>query len=592
MEIPQGLNTSSGTHIGADSKQRISDKRRQSYLKHWKRVWFVRSLIFLLLLVALAIGALLSFEHTFATRIYPQITVHGVRVGQMTPAEANSALIEHFAPFLQQPVTLTYGEHTWQPTLAELGIQVDIAGAVQQAMQTGRRATREDTLRTVTAIEMYGWDIPLRVTVDQARMQEYLLARLSEIEESPVDAHLLLDGVRYEVAPEAYGRQVLVDATLLDITAAVQGLSPQVVPVRTRPLKALLSDASVAEARQQVAALLQGPLVLTAGDRTWEWSPEDIVRMIHIDRVPHPEDASDHLVVSLNEKLIRQHINWFAYITEDRGIYPRVDWNGGSPVIFRQGAPGSRIDEERAVAKVVEALWSSERSVELPFTEMPVPTTSEDLAQLGINELLAVGRSSFEDSEAYRVTNILAGMRLLHGILLAPGDEFSFNEAIGSIGAENGFVQGYAIVNERTQLEWGGGICQDSTTMFRAAFWAGLPITERWNHSHYISWYDRFGYGDYGNGPGIDATIFLGGPDLRFVNDTDGWILIQTYADPASEVAEVRLYGTKGGRSVEFGGRSISYRANGTMDVAFTRIIKQDGVETARRTYWSTFTPW
>lgn len=128
--------------------------------------------------------------------------------------------------------------------------------------------------------------------------------------------------------------------------------------------------------------------------------------------------------------------------------------------------------------------------------------------------------------------------------------------------------------------------------MMRAAFWAGLPITERWNHSHYLSWYDKYGYGEYGNGPGIDSTIFLGGADLKFLNDTGAWILIQAYANPENSLAEIRFYGTKGGRTVELAGPRISYRSNGGMDVAFTRIIKQDGIEVDRKTYWSGYTPW
>ncbi|NJO82826.1 MAG: VanW family protein, partial [Blastochloris sp.] len=148
---------------------------------------------------------------------------------------------------------------------------------------------------------------------------------------------------------------------------------------------------------------------------------------------------------------------------------------------------------------------------------------------------------------------------MLHGILVAPGEEFSFNEHIGAINAANGFVEGYAIINNRTQLEWGGGICQDSTTMFRAAFWAGLPITERKGHSFYISWYDTYGYGAYGNGPGIDAAIYTGpgGQDFKFLNDTGNWLLIQTNVDEARTLAEISLYGTSDGRVVEFEGPEI-----------------------------------
>jgi vancomycin resistance protein YoaR len=447
-------------------------------------------------------------------------------------------------------------------------------------------------LRSIAALWQYGLDIPMRIDVDQTAVQQYLLAHLKEIEQPAVDAQVIIDGTRVSVTPAQPGRQVLTDETLADVTAAIQSLEPRTINVRTRPLLPLLDDADANAAKQSIKTVLQAPLTLVAHEDSWVWHPDDLVKMVHVDREPDPAAAGDRLVVSFNEQLARQHLAWYSEQTEEPGVYPRVDWNGGNLTIFREGSPGARIDEDRAAVMVQEAVWTPERTLTLPYEDVPVPSTSAELAQLGINELISVGRSDFTDSQDYRVTNIVAGMRLLHGVLLAPGDEFSFNETIESIGPHNGFVEGYAIVDDKTQLEWGGGICQDSTTMMRAAFWAGLPFTERWNHSRYISWYDKYGYGDYGDGPGIDSTIFLGGADLRFINDTDAWILIQSYANPSAELAEVRMYGTRGGRTVEFGGARVSYRDNGFMDVAFTRIIKEDGVEVNRRTYWSSYEPW
>ena len=159
--------------------------------------------------------------------------------------------------------------------------------------------------------------------------------------------------------------------------------------------------------------------------------------------------------------------------------------------------------------------------------------------------MVSEGKSDFTGSAPYRVTNIQAGLALLNGVLIAPGEEFSFNDTIGEIDESNGFVKGYAIIQQRTQLEFGGGICQDSTTVFRAAFWAGLPITERWGHSFYIGWYDKYGP------TGMDSTIFTGGPDLKFLNDTGHWLLLQTASNPKTGVAAVRLYGTSPQRKVE-----------------------------------------
>lgn len=564
----------------------------------------VASLLVLLALVLVAgLGSVLVFEQAFAHRIYPHISIRGLPVGGLTRAEARARLHEHYAAFLQQPVVLRYGTSTWVPRSGEIGLQLAIDDAVERAFATGRHARTIDSLRAALALWERGLDLPLRVTIDQRTMQRYLLDHVGSVQEAATDAGLTLHGTLPVVLPSSDGRQVLIDATVHDMTAALQTLAPQRVALRTRPLAPVLSDAAVAAARQQVATLLQGPLVLQAGDARWQWPTSELATMVRVERLPVAVGTGDELLVSLNLQPIRAKLQPIIAETYQRGTYPRVAWNGGNLTILRQGTPGHQINEAQALEAISAALWGDSatqpigqhpqemrgaRIVDLPFETVPVPSTSEDLAQLGIREVIGVGRSDFEDSEDYRITNIIAGMRLLHGILLAPGDEFSFNATIGSIGPQNGFVEGYAIVEERVQLEWGGGICQDSTTMFRAAFWAGLPITEWWNHSRYLSWYNKYGYGDYGDGPGIDSTIFLGGPDLRFVNDTDAWILIQAHANPTTDLAEVRIYGTRGGRTVEFGGADITYRDN-KMHVAFTRIIKEHGVEVYRKTYWSTF---
>lgn len=574
-------------------RQRI----RIQYLWSWQR-WLpsigMGFLLLLLLSLSVGMGTVLTWDRFFATRVYPNVRVQGVAMGQMTRTEALRALHRHYADFLQHPVTLAYGGMTWQPALDDLGIEVGFDAAVQQALTAGKHAERKERVRTGTAIWRYGLDIPLQVTVNQATMQRYLVTHLAPITRSAVDARLVIDGVQSSVSPARAGRQALIDATVQDVTVAVQGLEPRTIAVRTRPLAPMISDRAAEKARQSVATLLQSPLVLAAGERTWEWTLTDLVPLVEVQRVPSLTGPGDALVVRVDRAQIRKRLQPVQNATRERGVYPRVNWNGGDLRIFRAGTPGRQVDVGQAEQMIVDALWSSDRTIALPFEEVPVPTTAEDLAQLGIRELISVGRTDFSDSEDYRITNIVAGMRLLHGVLIAPGEEFSFNETIGSIGEENGFVPGWAIVEGGIQQEWGGGICQDSTTMMRAAFWAGLPITERWNHSQYLPWYNKYGYGEYGDGPGIDSTIFLGGVDLRFVNDTDAWILIQAYANVGNSLAEIRFYGTRGGRTVELAGQpTISYSPNGRiMDVAFTRVVKENGVEVYRKTYWSTFRRW
>ena len=297
-------------------------------------------------------------------------------------------------------------------------------------------------------------------------------------------------------------------------------------------------------------------------------------------------------------------------------MYKRQAWNNGDLKIVKPGKSGLRLDEAQAKAAILAAISGPSRTLALPVREVQPQVTEANLHDLGIKELVSLGRSDFTGSAEYRITNIGVGMNILNGILLAPGEEFSFNGNIGSIDKLNGFVEGYAIIQNRTQLEFGGGICQDSTTLFRAAFWAGLPITERWGHSFYISWYDKYALGSYGNGPGMDATIFTGGPDLKFVNDTGHWLLMQSTSNPRTGVAEVAFYGTKPNRQVEItrkvydripaptepqfvfdakqapGTSRQSDHARGGMTIDVYRIVTENGARKQPELFQTKFRPW
>jgi vancomycin resistance protein YoaR len=588
-----------------------------------RRIRLIGQIFAILALVFLfgAGGLLFHLDRTFAGHIYPNISINGISVGQMTETTASNILHERYAPFLEQPIQLTYGEHTWTPDLEELGVRLELDPAVQEALDAGRRNGLMNNLFQVAAVWENGLDVPLHLTVDQSAMQAYLLARAVEVEQEAINAELTLRGTRIQTSHATNGRQALVHDTMQDLTAALQTLEPQTVVLRTRAIAPALDNAAVAAAEREIETLLQGPLTLQAEEQTWEWSERELAALITINQTTRSDNAGSQLVVSLDREEVRQRLEEIARNAGGEATNPRIDWNGGDLKIIEDGQAGRQVNVSRAEQLVLTAMTTPDRVVELPFHVAEPAITAANLDQLSIPDLVAVGKSDFTGSAAYRITNIKAGMDMLHGILLAPGEEFSFNENI-EITAANGFVEGYAIIENRTQLEWGGGICQDSTTMFRAAFWAGLPITERHGHSFYINWYDKYGYGEFGDGPGMDATIYTGpgGSDLKFVNDTGNWLLIQTHVDTARTLAEIRFYGTKPNRTVELEGPPYHQVVNrtsppaapvyiadpsrpvgaprqtdvarGGMTINFTRIIKENGVVVDRETFVTTFKPW
>ncbi len=565
-----------------------------------------------LLLIALVAGAGLWYlDRTFDGRIYPNVAVQGVDLSRMTPAEAQTALNQQFGDFLKSPVVLSYNGQTWEPSAAELGITLNIDATVDQAYKLGRGVNLVRSIQSVAEIWQNGYDLPLALTVDQTQLTAYLRSITGDLNVSPINATLVIGASNAAVSPARDGRIVLVDDTALDITSHLASLKQQSVVIRTEEVKPQVRDSGVITAKNTIDAILQSPLTLTAGpEHSWELTVDDLRAMIELEQVE--TDSGFELRAALNQGLLRQRVATYADEIGRGTVNPRVDFDGGNLTIMRAGQSGLRLDETASAQRIKElATVSTTRTIELVVNEVQADVTPENLHSLGIVDAVGVGKSSFIGSAAYRIQNIKAGSALLDGILIKPGEEFSFNEAIGSIDESNGFVKGYAIVNNRTQEEWGGGICQDSTTLFRAAFHAGLPITERHEHSFRISWYEKY------EPFGMDAAIFTGYLDFRFVNDTGHWLLLNTYVDDATATVTYVLYGTPPNREVILDGPYVTQEyptppepvyvadssvpagvfrqtdtARNGMDITVYRVIKEDGVVVDREPFYTHFKPW
>ncbi len=585
--------------------------------------WLGRVSEWLLVLCTLVVLALLSgtvglllAEREMARRIYPNISVRGVPVGGMTLAEARRAVERHYGAFLYNPVELRFGEHSWRPSAEELGLQLALDEALAEAFAHARGETRLKNLRHALAIWEQGVDLPLRLRVDQHAMQRYLLDVAAAVEQPPEDAAVALAGATVVVTPERWGTQVLVDETLQDITAAVQGMARAPVALRTRALEPRLRDAQVAPVADELRLMLNGPIELegasgpcAAGCR-WSISPERLAGWISVRRVSGA-DGRPTYSVSVDQAGLRAALLPVAAAVRQEGTLPSVAWNGGDLRIVRPGTPGLGLDADETLAALNGALAGGPRRISLPLEPIPPPVTERNLASLGISEQVGLGVSSFARSEQYRITNIRAGARRMNGVLIPPGATFSFNTQLGEVNAANGFVEGLAIVDNRTQKEWGGGLCQVSTTVFRAAFFGGLPISERHEHAFRIGWYEELG-----EPPGLDAAIFTPYNDLRFVNDSGGWLLMESYVDLERQRLTVALYGPSTGRSVSYEHRVLertpapttpvyvndpsqprgylrkSDTARGGIKVVVTRTVTRGGQVLSRDSFLTVFKPW
>ncbi|HEY3228505.1 MAG TPA: VanW family protein [Roseiflexaceae bacterium] len=576
-----------------------------------RRRSFLRILLFILIVTGVAL-ALPYATSLFATgRAMDGVSLGGQPIGGQGRGEILRMLEQRYASFIRSPLTISYEGRTWTPTLDQIGARFDLDQIAAEVLAAGHRGGPIERVEELWALWQGGLDVAPRITVDAGKLQAYLLNLAPEVERPPRDGALsIAEGKVLPTAAQS-GRQALVDATAIDIVRELQNLEPAKVALRTRMLAPALSDDAVAHAADDARALLKGPLLLKRGPQTWSWDSDKIAEFLSIGA------ANGRMSVAVDRDRLARAVEKLAQIADSPSGEPRVAFRKGKLKITQQGKTGWRLKQPETVAAISATLRLAQREIELPAEELTPQVTAKTLPGLGIVELVGEGTTSYEGSAAYRITNIKAGAARMNGVLIPPGDEFSFNTQLGAVDETNGFVKGYAVIGNHTQLEWGGGVCQDSTTVFRAAFWAGLPITERHAHPFYISWYDAFSYPNGEAAPGMDATIFTGVADLKFVNDTGHWLLMEATTDDDNQTLTVRLYGTKPNRTVSVKGPEIDNQvpppsdpvyltdaslpagsvkqtdhARAGKDITVYRIIAENGVQKPPELFFSRFKAW
>jgi len=218
---------------------------------------------------------------------------------------------------------------------------------------------------------------------------------------------------------------------------------------------------------------------------------------------------------------------------------------------FESSKDGYEIDNRAMSTDICNKIndWGNsvetEIKYEIPLIKTVAKIKTGEVNDLGIRELIGRGTSSFRHSSGIRNFNVQKGAEIINRVLVAPNETFSFIKNLGEVTLDNGFKKAYVINKGKTVLDVGGGICQVSTTLFRAMLDAGLNITDRKGHAYRVSYYEE------DSKPGFDATVFIPNPDLKFVNDTGNYVLIQSIYDGVKKTLAYEIYGTKDGRKVE-----------------------------------------
>ncbi|MCE7986074.1 MAG: hypothetical protein DYG89_33270 [Caldilinea sp. CFX5] len=490
------------------------------------------AVLFLVLLLLAVIGGFIGWQFWHVNRIYGGVQIAGVAVGGMTRAAALRTLAEHVEAYPAPAVSLYYQDQQWPLASDQLTAQADLLGAINQAYLVGRQGGWLQ--RTVAQLgAVFGRaDIRPTTSFDATRLQQAVSAIAVQVRH-PGQAARQIGDVALPAVP---GVEVDVTATLNQLLTTLQG-NPASALVRL-PLATVDLPAPVSSAPTTAESVALAPLPAPVQLRDERYGLQLALDPVLLRQfMPHGDPFQ------LDEAALRQKLAAWA---QQLDIAPqdarlRFNPNTGGVTVVQQSQMGRRLDIEATVASIRETVAAHGTQARLVMVEAPPAVDMNRIAEMGIRELVASGVSYFKGSSAARVRNIVVAAEKFEGLVVPPGEIFSFNQGVEDVSAANGFEDSLIIWGDQTATGVGGGVCQVSTTLFRAAYNGGLQIVERYNHGYVVGWYGE---------PGLDATIFTPSVDFRFRNDTGAYLLIDPVVDTENGVMLFNFYGTKPGRQV------------------------------------------
>ena len=473
-------------------------------------------------------GALaLSISQPDQDHIAPGVRVGRVELGGLSRAEALTRLRAAASSVPQ--VTVQAGTQRWNVPASRLGWAYDPQAELDAAAAASRSRTLLQKLRAVIG-RAEPQLLPHLERVDEAQATAALTTLSAPLNSAPRNAAIVFDKTRYTVRPGAAGVQV-------DVKDAVK---TWVRRPETRSLTLTLSGAEPQYTTAALQALVERGNALTRplSVRLGEGGPVFTLTALQVANLFWVRPGG----IQLDKSALANEVKQVAAAVDKPAQSARYALQGGALVKVAETA-GVVSDLAQITALLGQAVLDPKISA-LTLTPKPSEPTIKlaDLPDPGKLTLIASGRSTYYHSSPARRVNVANAATKINGAVVAPGETFSFLNALGGISPQNGFVTGLIISAGRTVDGLGGGVCQVSTTTFRALYQAGLPVVERNQHAYRVGYYEPQ--------VGFEAAVYDPTKDLKMQNDTGGPLLIKTLNDNARSTLTVQVWGLPQARTV------------------------------------------
>ena len=562
----------------------------------------IRAVRWVVLGISLILFVLFSFYNFyFLGKIFPGIYVAGANLGGKSPTEAIATIGQEVN--IPQKIVLSSSDTTFEIFLNDVGLAYDFIDSARAAYGLTRTGNILYDLWTRLSLLASPKTLGVRFTLDEQKLNNNLSEIADQVATSPVYPSAKIVGKEVVIDKGKAGTQVDIPTLRISIGRALSYPTGELVQIPVKTIDPSISDEEAEGFRKRAEIFINKSLEAIFEYQDFLYKGNDLVSFLNA-RGGYDGEAINTLALTISSQVDRQPQN------------PVFVFEGGRVKEFTASKDGVEVQKEELIGlitdnlKLLEESDQASASIEIPVNKTAPKITTGDVNNLGIKELIGRGISRFKGSIPNRIHNIVLASSRFKGVLVPPGETLSFNQLLGDVSELTGFKQAYVIKEGKTVLGDGGGVCQVSTTLFRAALGAGLPIVERVAHAY------RVGYYEQDSVPGFDATVYSPSPDLKIKNDTPGHILIQPAVDTKTATLIFEIYGTNDGRiattskpiissqtpppedlyvddpTIPVGQtKQIDYKAWGAR-VSFNYSVTRAGEVIYKKTFVSNYRPW
>ncbi len=519
--------------------------------------WLLAGSLIIFIIYLMLTATYLIYQRTYQDKFFNGLKLAHLTVSGKTLAEARRLITQRADTFSREGITIIYQNKSLNipatVTAPDPDSSFDLFAfnpeeSLRALMAVGRGGGMLTNIKEQLFAFIFNPDAPLSFYLDEPRLFALMRENFSQFESQAQNAAIIVNNNELTIGPEKYGKIFNYDDMVAQIKTRLASLDnrPVALALQTDYPAIYVEEIDSALLEQAKTILQLAPVKLTASSTNPLANNKEWV----IDKVTLAALLTAKKSLETNKIFIGlKPSGWEEYVQTELApmlniepVDAKFQVTNGKVTEFKASRNGQTININATLARLDAALataTAADLTVEAVIEEVASAVTNDNVNNLGINELLGTGESNFAGSPPNRRHNIAVGAAAVNGTLIKPGEEFSLLKTLGTIDRSTGYLPELVIKGDKTVPEYGGGLCQIGTTVFRAALASGLPITERRNHSYRVIYYEP---------AGVDATIYNPAPDFKFVNDTGYYILIQSRIEGDNLYFD--FWGTKDGRSV------------------------------------------